>query len=554
MIAEVSAAWDIIPAKLFGSHEEQAPFQHAAVREGLFRSIVLLRENGSAINTFFLKAGLNPAISSLKNYRPVLQQWISPFREQQTSRVIRHEIEETSETESFDKGRRKQRKSFNRAVLLENVQSQKALIIEMLHRRELERARKLTNELIAYQLKTGGPIYAVKSLCDLAIEAKTLGLYSLQLELTEQSVKIKDDDAWAWAQYADALLNAQQLDNALEAYEQAYAFGVGIVAKKGQAEVLKAKGQLDAALVIYEEVVAAYPEDVVARTGRAEVLKAKGQFDVALAAYEEAINIHPESVVAKTGRAETLKALGRFDEALAAYNLIVNEHPENVVARTGRAETLKALGRFDEALAAYEAVIADFPLDNVAKRARSCVLMALGRYEQALENLPEGNLVTFGDWVGYHIRGMILLRTGKIDEAIQIFQRGTDNPWPLHREYFNTALAIALIKRRNFMQAGQVLDKVAAPLLQPQANLLRLHSYGEQNNFERASEAYESLTTNPWSISDELISELHRRYILKEEPRYDDDWVIEQEESTTMLLIADQQAMLSSSFSAFSVQ
>jgi tetratricopeptide (TPR) repeat protein len=298
-------------------------------------------------------------------------------------------------------------------------------------------------------------------------------------------------------------------------------------------------------------VMTAHPEDVVAKTGRAETLRALGRLPEALTAYDDAIVAHPENVVAKTGRAETLRALGRLPEALAAYDDAIATHPEDVVAKSGRAETLRALGRLPEALAAYDEVVAAHPRNEVARNGRSGILVALRRYDEALEHLPSESPTTLEEWIGYHIRGMIFLRTGKIEEAFRVFQRGvSENPWPASREYFRTALAVACLRRRDFREAGRILDEVTAPLLQPQANVLRLHSFGASGDTARALTAYQNLANKPWYISDELVEDLHRQHILKEQPRHDDTWISDQEEIIN-LLVANQQSFASSSFSAY---
>src|SRR5215216_1688626 len=82
----------------------------------------------------------------------------------------------------------------------------------------------------------------------------------------------KEDDGWSWAQYGDALLNANRLDEAMGAYENALSFGQGVIAKNGRAEVLKALGQLDKALAAYDAVIVAHSENQVARNARSCVL------------------------------------------------------------------------------------------------------------------------------------------------------------------------------------------------------------------------------------------------------------------------------------------
>jgi tetratricopeptide (TPR) repeat protein len=290
----------------------------------------------------------------------------------------------------------------------------------------------------------------------------------------------------------------QQLNEALIAYEQARTFGTDVAAENGRAEVLKSLGRFDEALAAYDHTVEDYPQNVYAKNGRAEALKALGRLDEALTVYDNVLKEHPGNlmardgraetlkalgrlyealtaydqtiheyvgdIVTKTGRAETLRALGRPDDALAAYERAIVEHPENVVAKNGRAETLRALGRLDDALAAYDAIIKSHGQNSFTRISRSNVLVALGRYTEALEQLPEENLTTLSDWIGYHIRGMALVKMGDVDTAVQVFERGvSDTPWVADRQVFRNALAVARIKRREFDQASAALREVTAP-------------------------------------------------------------------------------------------
>jgi predicted Zn-dependent protease len=300
--------------------------------------------------------------------------------------------------------------------------------------------------------------------------------------------------------------------------------------------VLKALGKLDDALAAYDSIIADHPQDVIAKTGRADVLKALGRLDEALAAYDSVIADHPQNVVAKTGRAEVLKALGKLDDALAAYDSIIADHPQDVVAKNGRAEVLKALGKLDDALAAYDEVITIYPKDPIARNGRSCLLAALKRFDEALESLLGGYPVIEQDWIGYHIRGMITMRMGRLEEAIRIFNEGVNSsPWASSKGQFQSALAIASLKQLDFVKASQVLEQVTAPALQPQVNLLRLHSFGEMGDYKKVVEVYTDLRENPPAFADELTDELHWRYVLNEKPRHDDDWVFYKEVDVVLL-------------------
>lgn len=487
LIREVSEAWDIIPTKIFGGYDQQAEFQHVAVREGFFRALVItLESQGKAsslreasihlasanpndtIPMFLLNTGLNDSVKRLRNHRQVLHAWASPFRQSGNAPKIKPEIEEGDESETSTRRRHGRRIGIHRQAVLREVNKKKAIIIEAIKREDFGLVRGLVDDLVSYQLSNGEPEHAAKSLCDLAIGAKALGIQSLQLALIERSVSIAPDDGWSWAQYGDALLSVLRLDDALKAYQQAEAFGHRMIALTGRAEVLKTKGEFDAALVAFNEIILEYPEDVVSKTGRAEVLKAKWQ----------------------------------LDDALTAYNEIIANHPDDPIARNGR----------------------------------SCILAALGRYDEAIEYLPDRNLLTLQDWIGYHIRGMILLRTGKLGGAIQIFNDGVQNTsWPLQREYFRNALAVAWLRGREFEKASKALEGIDSPQLQPAANVLRLHAFGAQGNLKRATAAYNSLATSPHLRSNELTQELRHQFLLGEAPRYNEDWIFDQEVKIVLL-------------------
>src|SRR2546423_1490758 len=468
LIYQVSQAWDTIPTKIFVDYERQVEFQQVAAREGLFRSLVTVRQTKSPISTFLLNAGLNESIKQLPNYRQVLQHWASPFRQPGEVPKIKPELEEEFEEETSTRRRHGRRIGLNRQAVLREVNKRKSIILEAMRRQDFVRIHELVNDLISYQLSSRETVHAAKSLCDLATEAKALGMHPLQLEMTERSISIAPDDDWSWAQYGDALLNMHRLDDALTAYQQADAFGAGVIAKTGRAEVFKAKGELD--------------------------------------------------------------------KALAAYDEIIAEHPENVVAKTGRAEVLKAKGELNKALAAYDEIIAEHPNDAIAKNGRSCVLAALGYYDEALESLPDKSPITLQDWINHHVRGMILLRTGKVSEAIRIFNDGVQNtPWHSQREYCRSALAIAWLRGRDFKKASQALEEVTSPLLQPPANILRLHAFGASGNLQRATAAYNELAAKPHFLSYEVTQELRHQFLLGEEPRHDEDWIFDQEVKIILL-------------------
>ena len=190
---------------------------------------------------------------------------------------------------------------------------------------------------------------------------------------------------------------------------------------------------------------------------------------------------------------------------------------------------LKAKGLLDDALAAYDEVFLRFPNEEIARNGRACILAAFGRFDEALEFLPDKTVVSLQDWIGQHIRGMILLKMRKRNEAIGLLNEGLqDCPWPVQKEYFRAALVVAWLRGGDFTKAKQHLDDVKAPQLQAAANVLRLHVFGAEGNLQSANKVFQSIAATPLHLN-QLTQELQRRFLLHEQPHHDDEWISDQE-------------------------
>jgi len=504
-ITDIRQEWDSL-ASAFASREEFSQFQVVLVWEGIFRELVESLASDVDLDRFIFLALSNDRVARQRNHRAVIGEWVGKWRPEgyTTSAQVIDILDEVESDEHRHRNPVTRRPKADEA--LSRVVRQKAFIVQTLRQQRISSARQYIDDLIRYQERASDNEHICMSLCDLATEARDVGLHDLQLELVERALGYKADDVVAQSQRADTLKALNRLPEALEAYEQA---------------------------------MAQHPEDVVAMTGYAEVLKALNRLPEALKAYEQAMAQHPENVVAKNGYAEVLKALNRLPEALEAYEQAMAQHPENVVAMTGYAEVLKALNRLPEALEAYKQAMAQHPEDVVARTGASCVLAALGLWEQALALLPQSEPVTEQDWIAYHIRGMIHLRRGEVDRATAIFGHGVaHNPMPTSREYFRTALAAACLRRREYDRAARVLDEVTSPALQTPANVLRLHAFGEQGARDQTPGIYAQLPQNAEPFLVELQEELNRRYVLCDVRHHDEQWVCDREAQYLLMTLS----------------
>ena len=502
-IHSVRLAWEAVPRERFET-ESVKQVEAACVRHGVFRELVLEFAETENVLKAQMRFSSEPRMRhEIPTITGILNDWTRLIRGSSTSPKASTRDwarEDEYDEQPMEKGKHHRRKSIDRAKTLEIVQHQKERILTAMRQSEIERVLQLVDQLVDYQRRSGGAKFACLSLCDLAIEAQELNLFELQCALTKQSTQLKADDGWSWSQYGKALLNLGRFQDSLAAYGQSIDFSR---TPAGNA---------------------------VARTGRAEVLKAMGGLEGALAEYDAVRADHPNNVIARTGRAEVLKAMGDLEEALAEYDAVRANYPNDVIARTGREEILKAMGDLEGALAEYDAVRTEYSFDAVARNGRATMLSIMSRWDEALADLPDSRLSTRSDWIGFHIRGMTLLRSGRTDEAISIFEIGVrDCPFQNDVDIFRTALVAARFRQGRYGDALDIVSRIAGRAAQPMANVLRVHVYGELQDFERAKIAkglWQS-PSNPWDA--ETFQELERRYILQLPPAHDDDWLIDSE-------------------------
>jgi len=387
---------------------------------------------------------------------------------------------------------------------------------------------KLDEALRAYDLAIEKFPTELVPRCGRAAVLTEMGRLDDALRGYDQTIAELGNEVVAVCGRADVLKEMGRLGQALEAYTNAIrAFPTEPIPLSGQADVLREMGRLDEALQAYSQATVVFPYEVVPLSGRAETFKSMRKYDQALASYEEALQRFPDDVRIRNGRADVLKRLGRLTESLKTYDENIKRSPYDIVAWSGRADLLKELGKLTEAVAAYDFLMSRSPRKQSVKNAKAAILVILRRYEEALKLLPEGDAQTRDEWVGQHVRGMILLRRGRLDLAIKLFEAGLARiPFAKERKYFENALAVTKLRMKKFDQAITHLGESPEPL----KNLLRMHGFGGLRRLDQARQALQSLESDcPLSLVP-LKNELAARYKLSSRaPKHHSQWVFDEE-------------------------
>jgi tetratricopeptide (TPR) repeat protein len=188
---------------------------------------------------------------------------------------------------------------------------------------------------------------------------------------------------------------------------------------------------------------------------------------------------------------------------------------------------LKRLGRYEDAIDAYDGILQIWPGYEAARNGKAAILVIRGRYDEAISLLPSGKPLTANDWVGWHIRGMVMLRKNALDDAVEFLEEAHKTiPFAREKRYFDGALGIARLRQSKFEQAALALVDSAGGL----SNVLRFHAHAGMGNVARAQTLYGELKNRcPAQIIDIRDAIAGRFGLAPAVAAHNDNWIFGRE-------------------------
>jgi protein O-GlcNAc transferase len=240
-----------------------------------------------------------------------------------------------------------------------------------------------------------------------------------------------------WLSYIDALIQADQPDNAKQVLEQGRQFGVSgdafdslernlkqpeptpnyAEAQCNLGVALQGFGRLEEAKASYRRAIALKPDLAEAHNNLGNILNDLGRMEEAEASCRQAIALKPDLVEAHNNLGNILNGLGRLEEAEASCRQAIALKPDLAEAHNNLGNTLKKLGRPEEAEASYWQAIALKSGYADANSNLGNVLCDLGRHEEAEASFRRA-LEIKPDFAEAHSNlGNTLKDLGRLEEA-----------------------------------------------------------------------------------------------------------------------------------------
>jgi tetratricopeptide (TPR) repeat protein len=268
-------------------------------------------------------------------------------------------------------------------VAYQQVRAQQVAIVQRLKDRDVDGARRFTDELIQRQRNNSTAEQIAKSLSYLATQAKRQEVPELQVEWAAWAERENPEDPLTSGHLADAFITVGNYGEAEQALDRTASFGNQVYAATGRGRILRALGRYEEARASFLETTKDYEDQdgvEYAHAGAAETLRDQGRYIDALEEYKNLTDRWPFEETFWNGYASTLVDLGRFQEALVTFGKAGAKSP---VTKNGKASVYRQGGKFLEAAALYDEVIEEFPNNHVALTGRAEVLRLNGALEDA---------------------------------------------------------------------------------------------------------------------------------------------------------------------------
>jgi tetratricopeptide (TPR) repeat protein len=181
-------------------------------------------------------------------------------------------------------------------------------------------------------------------------------------------------------------------------------------------------GQLDYALVCFQEAVRLQPDFVEAHNNLGTVFLRQQKFETAIIHYRQALRYRPDYADAHSGLGAAFAAQGNWTEAVAHFQTAIRFRPAFAAAHCNLANALRSLGRLEEAVSHCREALRIQPNLPQAHDSLGSALLAQGKVEEAAARFQFALQLEPGFAAAHNNLGSCFHQQGRVDEAIFQFQ------------------------------------------------------------------------------------------------------------------------------------
>jgi tetratricopeptide (TPR) repeat protein len=250
------------------------------------------------------------------------------------------------------------------------------------------------------------------------------------------------------------------------------------------------QGQLDLAVVEYNQAIELDPQLTDAFINRGFAYYNLGDLDQAIDDFDQAIELDPQNSLAYSNRGIAYYELGDLDQAIDDFDQAIELDAQNAMAYSNRGLAYSDLGDLDQAIDDFDQAIELDPQISLAYSNRGLAYSALGDLDQAIDDFDQAIEVDPQNSLAYSNRGLAYHNLGDLDQAIADCDQAIELDPQLADAYINRGLAYCDMGNLN----QGIADYDQAITLDPQNPLAynnRGYAYRLLEDLDRAIDDYD---------------------------------------------------------------
>ena len=272
---------------------------------------------------------------------------------------------------------------------------------------------------------------------------------------------------------------------------------VDVYKKIDHAAELGEKGQYEAAIVEWRELLSTNPDDARIHNNLGAALEKTGRYTEAIPEFEKALELNPQYHTIYHNLGRTLVAAGRSDEAILTLEKGLQYYPESADLHNLLGLALASKSRIEEAKAQFDKALEINPNDAIAHFALGEALAYKSDWDAAITEYREALRLNPQNEMAHVYLGEALRQKGDLDGAIAEYREALRlNP---NNDDVHATLGAALGSKRDW--DGEIAEAHEAERLNPKNSDAHVYlgaALGEKGDWQGdIAEQREALRLNP---------------------------------------------------------
>ena len=201
-------------------------------------------------------------------------------------------------------------------------------------------------------------------------------------------------------------------------------------------------GNFDDARVLLEKSLALNPDNAITHNNLGSVLQASGKFNDAIKSYKQSIALKPDYDEAYYNLGNAYQAVGQLEDAVTSYKHATALNPNDADIHCNLANVLRKIKSPEEAVIHYQQAAKLMPLSAELHNNLGAALQELGKMDEAILSCQQAIKLNPEYAESHNNLGTALRTQQKLEDAIECFNKAIEIKPDYAEAYYNLGSAL----------------------------------------------------------------------------------------------------------------